>query len=206
MMSTFRLAACAAMLAWSAVCVAGGSIDIVAKDSDGKAKGDVYLARWDDKADAYTPVISRALRLGKVFLKVVPGKYKVTIRYTETFPEQRQEFADVEVMDGQTVALTPMFDKGWSEISVWDNDNGGEGLIYYERWDDAKQQYVHVTSKEIRPRDNRKMTPLAPGRYRITFKYKETMPKLEIGSAEIEIEGGVINVQQFHARFAPERK
>jgi hypothetical protein len=203
-MNITRLVACTMLLAWGTVCFAGGNIEILVRDSDGKGKADVHLFRMDAKTNEYAPVTSKATRLGRAYFKVVPGQYKVRIRYTETTPTQDQEII-VTVEDGQSAKFMPMFEKGWSEISTWDNDNGAEGTILYERWDDEKQDYVRLFAKDIRQRRLREMTPLAPGKYRITFINKELLPNYEFGTAEIEIKGGEINVQQFQSKFAPER-
>lgn len=200
-MIALRTAVFAVLVTWGALSFAGGSIEVLAKDSEGKAEGSVALEYWDAQVNDYTRVTSKDLRHGRAFFKVVPGKYRLIIRYTETFPVQMQDMADVIVNEKDEVVLEPMFGKGWSEISTWDNDGGAEGLLFYERWNDESQSYELVTSREIRPRDARKVTPLAPGRYRVTFKNMEQLPNLEYGSAEIEIEGGIINVQQFHTKF-----
>lgn len=196
--------ALAMALGCAQMAIAGGTIDAKITDSDGFAEGSLMIARWNGVE--YEHLSSRPLFRGKARFAVAPGKYRATIRYTETFPRQEQAETDIVIEDATVHPLDMHFEKGWIDLYVHDNDCAARSTVHYSRWDESTQTFEPLISFALRDPISYRTTALAPGRYRVDVNYKETVPNIEMAWGEFEIEGGKIVEKQGHFVYAPDRR
>lgn len=182
-MHRMAIAVVAAALTWALApgAYAGSVLELRATDCDGPAEVRALYARWDEAADAYVHVHSRALRTGTDRIALAPGRYRVRVLYTETLTPQERTIEGIELADGAEVVREVRFEKATALIQARDNDWHwrANARLHLYRWDDAEGGWTLVRSRRLSDRKTRESMTLAPGEYKAQVTYVETRPETE---------------------------
>lgn len=174
--------------------LAGSVLEVNAADCDGPADGRVLYARWDEAGQRYTHLHSRPLSKGSDRVALTPGRYRVTVVYTETVTPQEQTVEAIEVLDGAEVTQHFCFGKATAEIKARDNDWHwrANARLHLYQWDEKVANWMLVKSRSLPDRKTRQCMYLAPGEYKVRVTYLETRPQTEAAETTFTAKDGEV--------------
>jgi hypothetical protein len=185
------VAAMGVMLA--APALAGSVLEVNVSDVDGVAEGTVHYDRWNAEREAWEGLHNRNLLHGRDRIGLAPGTYRVRVRYTETKPVQEAVSEEIPVGNGESLERSFYFGKGTATFMARDNDwmwNADADVFIQTKQDDGT--YAPLHSLPLPTLVRKKWQYLAPGDYRVVFRYKETRPRIETADAEFTIADGEV--------------
>lgn len=172
---------------------AGSVLEVNVSDVDGDAEGTVHYDHWNAEEDAWERLHSRNLFHGRDRIALAPGTYRVTVMYTETKPAQEAVSEKIPVGNGEALERSFYFGKGTAEFMARDNDwmwNADANVFIETKQADGTFEPLH--SLPLPTLIRQKWQYLAPGDYRVVFRYKETRPRVETADAEFTIADGQV--------------
>lgn len=167
-----------------------GTIRVFARDVTGSAGGYAVCFQWKDAERDFVFFERQGyLPEGNAMFTLPPGRYRVAYEYHGTVPRQAHTSEIVEVSTDTCVTQVFAFARAGLAVFARDPTGWAPGYATCCQWIDRERDFHEVD--HAGPLANGKhVFHVPPGRYRILYEYRATVPRQKAESEPITLTNG----------------